>query len=267
MPRVHPAVVVCGGSAVLFAALVAALAREADPGPTLVVYAAASLRPPMDAIAEDYRARTGRRVELHFGASEDILTQVKLTAGSHPADVFVPADDSYVRKAEAAGLTADVVPLARMRAVVLTARGNPKGIAAWADLVAPGARVALAEPDAAAIGLLTREHLRSIGRWNELDNRLAVKTGNVTESANAAKLGTVDAAVVWDAVAASPAYRGQSVVRLPELDGVVARVAAAILRQSPDPTAANAFARYLAAEDGGRPHFRKAGFALEGAAP
>ena len=267
MPRVHPAVVVCGGSAVLFAALVGALAREARPGPRLVVYAAASLRPTMDAVADDYRARTGHRVELHFGASEDILTQVKLTAASHPADLFMPADDSYVRKAEAAGLTADVVPLARMRAVVLTAKGNPKGIAAWADLTAPGVRVALAEPDAAAIGLLTREYLRSVGRWTELNNRIAVKTGNVTESANAAKLGTVDAAVVWDAVAASSAYHDQQVVRLPELDGVVARVSAAVLRHSADPEAAAAFARYLAAEDGGRPHFRRAGFVVEGAAP
>jgi ABC-type molybdate transport system substrate-binding protein len=87
-----------------------------------------------------------------------------------------------------------------------------------------------------------------------------VETGTVTEAANAAKLGSVDAAVVWDAVAAG--YPGQTVLAPPELAGVTGRVVVAVLSQSADPAAAVRFARYLADPDRGLKTFRAAGFAV-----
>nr|MCU0704625.1 substrate-binding domain-containing protein [Fimbriiglobus sp.] len=80
----------------------------------------------------------------------------------------------------------------------------------------------------------------------------------VTDAANAAKVGAVDAAIVWDAVAAGPGYRGQAVVKVPELDGVRGRVAIGVLHQSPDLETARRFAMYLAGP--GRVRFREAGF-------
>ena len=40
-------------------------------------------------------------------------------------DLFLPADDSYIRLAQAKDLIAEVIPLCRMRAVILTRAGNP----------------------------------------------------------------------------------------------------------------------------------------------
>ncbi len=261
MPRVTPAAVAVGSLAalVLLGAGLYWHGRADAPGPDgrpLVAYVAASFRAPMEAIARDYRQRTGRRVEMRFGASEDILHQAELAGPSAPADLFLPADDSYVGQARDKGLVAETFPVAVMRAVVLTPRGNPKGVTSWADLTREGMRVAVPNP-AAAVGKLTRDHLARTGRWTELRPRV-VDTGTVTEAANAAKLGTADAAVVWDAVAAG--YPGQPVVRLPELDGVVARVELAVLSQSPDLDAARDFARYATDPDGGLREFRKAGF-------
>jgi molybdate transport system substrate-binding protein len=144
--------------------------------------------------------------------------------------------------------------------VLLTAPGNPKNLSRWADLLRPDVRVAVPSP-AAAVGRLARDHLAAAGLWDELRPRV-VATGTVTEAANAAKLGSADAAVVWDAVAA--AYCGQTVVTLPELVPVMARVEVAILTQSPAPAAARRFARYLTAPDRGLVRFREAGFRVVG---
>jgi molybdenum ABC transporter molybdate-binding protein len=210
----------------------------------------------MEAVAREYEAQTGRRVELRFGASEEILTQVAMVNPADPADAFLPADDSYVRLARERGLVAEQIPLATMRAVVLTARGNPKGVVAWPDLLRDGARVAIPGP-AAAVGKLTRDHLAATGRWAALEPHV-VDTGNVTAAANAAKVGSVDAAIVWDAVAHG--YAGQAVLELPEIALVRAAVDVAVLKQSPDTVAARRFAEYLAAPEGGLKHFRAAGF-------
>jgi molybdenum ABC transporter molybdate-binding protein len=222
-----------------------------------VAYVAPAVRVPAEAIARDYEAETGRRVELRFGASEDILTKAGMVNPSDPADLFLPADESYIQMARERGLVAEQVPAATMRAVVLTAKGNPKGIAAWPDLLRDGVKVAVPNP-AAAVGKLTRDHLAATGRWAALLPH-AVDTGTVTEAANAARVGSVDAAMVWDAVAAN--YPGQEVLLLPELAGVTARVEVAVLSQSADPAAALRFARYATADRGLR-HFRVAGFAV-----
>jgi molybdenum ABC transporter molybdate-binding protein len=255
------------GSLVVLAGLVAALAwRGADTSGSgarpLVVYCAESGRVPIGRIATEYEAQTGRRVELRFGASETLLTQAGLVNPSDPADLFLPADAYYVEQARARGLTAEVLPLAEMRAVVLTAPGNPKGIAAWPDLLRAGTTVAVANPGA-AIGKLTREHLARTGKWAVLAPHV-VDAGTVTQAATAAKIGSADAALVWDAVAFN--YPGQAALELPELAGVTARVEVAVLAQSADPAAALALARYVTDPERGLVHFRAAGFRVRAAA-
>lgn len=265
-PRASP-VTVAVGSLVVLAVLAAGLWRREHqnrPGPLdrpLIVYAAPTSRLPLEALAADYERVTGQRVELRFGPSEDVLTKVRFPVPGDPADLFVPADDSYIRQARDLGLTAETIPIARTRAVLLLAKGNAKGIAAWADLLRDGVRVAVPNPGA-AVGKLAREHLTHTRRWAALEPRV-VDTGTVTEAANATKLGSADAAVVWDAVANAPAYAGQTVLAVPELAGVTGRVELAVLTQSRDPAAALRFARYATSADHGLVHFRAFGFRVE----
>jgi molybdate transport system substrate-binding protein len=221
----------------------------------LVVYCAAAIKPAAEAAARDFEAETGQRVEFRFGNSETMLQNAAL---SRDGDLFLPADDSYVRMAEERGIVAETTRLARMRAVVLVRPGNPRGIATFDDLLQPSLRLGQANPDAAAIGKVTRDRLAALGRWDELAANTKVFHATVTEAANAVQLGGNDAAVVWDAVAAN--YPELAVVRLSELDGAVGRVAVAVLTTSPNSEAARRFARFLAANNRGMAHLRKAGF-------
>lgn len=248
-------------SLVVAVGLVAALAvreRLVVSGfqPPLVVYAAASLRPPLTRIAADYEAATGRRVELRFGASEEILTRVSFPSPSEPADLFAPADEGYLTAAGQQGLIGESVPVARMRAVLLLAPGRDDRLRTWSDLASRDARVSLAN-DGAAIGRRTRQRLVATGLWRDLEPRV-VGAGTVTDSANATKVGAADAAVVWDAVATN--YPGQAVRDWPELAGIDAEVRVAVLRQSRDAAEAGRFLRYVTGAEHGLRHFRDCGF-------
>jgi molybdate transport system substrate-binding protein len=233
------------GSLVAVAAIVGLLAQRNHRPNTvsrpLIVYAAAALRPPMEQIAQDFQASTGRTVELHYGASEDLLTRVALPNASAPADLFLPADDTYVTLAEEKRLVAASWPVVKMHAVVLLPPGNPAKIAAWSDLIKPNSKVALGNPGT-AIGKQTRVGLLANGSWYELAPRV-IDTGTVTESANAAKIGSVNAAIVWDGVAKQ--YANQTFLELPELDGIIGRVKMATLNQSGQKELAEEFARFV----------------------
>jgi molybdate transport system substrate-binding protein len=257
--RTNPAWLAFGGSVALLSVLVGLLywlGMPTTPGRPLVVYCAASTKEAMEQIADAYRRECGQQVDLEPDMSEHLLARLE-TSGE--GDLFLPADESYVRQAQGKGLVAEVLPLARMKAVLLVEPGNPRRINTWDDLLHGDVRLGLAN-EGAAIGKLTREHLERTGKWEPLlEKRPAPdRLGMVTQVANAVELASVDAGIVWDAVAYQ--HPRLATVRLPELDGVTARVEIAVSKASKQPTAALRFARYVAARDRGLLTLRQNGF-------
>jgi molybdenum ABC transporter molybdate-binding protein len=259
--RLHPAWLAFGGSAALLAGLLAALYwtgnadEDAAAGPPLFVYAAEALRLPLEAVARDYEAETGQPVHLQFGASQTLLTNLQVT---QQGDLFVPADDSYLRLAREKNLIAEMIPLARMQGVVVVRPGYPRPVKTWADVIAPGTTICIGQPDSTAIGKLLRAHLESVGLWKELLAREPKSMTNVNEVGNAVRLGSVDVGFVWDVTARM--HPGLIVVRLPELEGVTARVQAGVTHFTAQPDAARRFLRFLRAPDKGARHLKAQGF-------
>lgn len=229
----------------------------------LLVYAAASQKIPLERIVRQYEAEfPGRTVQLDFGASQEHLAKMEL---AQSGDLYIPADDSYLMIAQENGFLADTIPVAEMRPLLVVARGNPLGIESLFGIMQKNARFAQANPDAAAIGKRVRESLSATGMWDRLAAHTTVFTGTVVEAANALKLGTVDATIVWDGML--PAYPEFEVVPAPELAAITAQVGVGVLTLSENRDAALHFARYMAARDKGVAVYRDAGFrVLEGAA-
>lgn len=259
----HPAWRYLGGSAFVLLLLVLLLAGPEiigkDQSPPLVIFCAAGLREPVTMIAGDYEAATGQGVDLRFDGSESLLNSLLLGA---PCDIYFPADDSYIALARQRGIHIDeVVTIASQRAVLVTASGNPKNIQSWNDLFDKKATIAQAQPDAAAIGRLTKEYLSRSGRWGQLDRHTLVYLGTVTDVVNAVSLATADAGIVWDVLAVN--HSKLHVVRTSELNDVKARVQAGIVRRSGQTEQARKFLQYAGAADGGLRRFRESGFEID----
>ncbi len=229
-----------------------------DSKAELFVYCAAGMRVPFEEIVGQYNQEFGTNVLPQYGGSNTLLSQLEV---SKTGDLYLAADESYLQIAREKQLVAESFPVARMRAVIVAPQGNSKQVAGVDDLLREDVRVALANPDQAAMGKLTRTFMQSRGKWNELEGRVrnnGVFKPTVNDVAADVELGSVDAGIVWDAVAKQ--FTGVEIVRDPKLAQESTLVSIGVMRSAQSPNRALHFARYLTASDRGQTVFRKQGY-------
>jgi molybdate transport system substrate-binding protein len=162
-----------------FGALLA-LAVAVGPGTAqaeeVVVFAAASLKDGLDAVAADFQAATGHTVTVSYAGSNALATQI--IAGA-PADIFISAAVNWMDAVEAEGL---VVPGTRAdilgNTLVLIAHGRdaaPVAIAPGFDLAGllGDGRLSMALVDAVPAGQYGRAALESLGVWFAVEPAVA----------------------------------------------------------------------------------------------
>lgn len=225
------------------------------PEGELVVFCAAGVKPPVEAAAKDYAREYGIPVQLQYGGSGTLLNNLRI---SQVGDIYIAADESYVRLAREQNLIAETMPLALQHPVIAVRKGNPKTVRSLDDLTRDGLLVALANPEAASIGKLTKAAMEEAGRWKPLEARVKVFKPTVNDVANDVKLGSVDAGIVWDATVKQ--YPELEAIASPELTPLLETVTVAVLQSSRRAPAALRFARYLAARDRGLTHFASMGY-------
>jgi molybdenum ABC transporter molybdate-binding protein len=227
-------------------------------GNGLLMYCAAGIRPAVEQVAAAYEQEYGVPIMIQYGGSNTLLSQIEV---ARTGDLYLAADDSFSQLAREKNLTREELPLAVMRPVIAIRRGNPKNIRSLVDLLRDDVKVAMGNPDQAAIGQTTRTLLEATGDWQRLEEQVT-RTGvfkpTVPEVANDIKLGSVDAGIVWDTTLAL--YPELQAVHVPALDGGAARVTVSVLASSQNPSAALRFARYLAAPEKGAVAFQKNGY-------
>jgi molybdate transport system substrate-binding protein len=249
------------GSVLVVAALVASLfwisrrpGSQAHAEP-LLLYCAANLRVPIEQIASDYERETGVRVSAQYAGSQTMLTNAEV---SHRGDLFLPADESYIELARQKGMIAQTYPLASMRPVLAVTQGNPKNIHGIDDLLRGNVTIAQANPDAAAVGKVTKPVLQRVGLWDKLSEHTRTFQPTVTDVANAVKLGTVDAGIVWDTTVRQT--EGLEAIDLPVFAQTESHIVIAVLKSSAQTSAADAFAQYAARADKGLTVFQRYGY-------
>lgn len=230
------------------------LLTRPGPGPTspaLTVLCAAGIREPAERAAAAFTAATGQAVRFQFGGSGQLLGS--LAAGA-PADLFLAADASYLRIAREKGLIRERLALATQRPVIAVPAGNPRGVRGLADLA--GLRYGLPNPESASLGRTLKEGLGEA--WPALAAGAAVTKPTVTDLVTDLQIGSLDAALLWDA----------NVSRLPGLAAVAAsefatmdeEVGFGVTTSSTQPAAAIALARWMASPEHGAPVWTAAGY-------
>lgn len=265
--RINPVYIASAISLLVLTGLVYLLAAGSSPRrpevaggeQELIIYCAAGLRVPVEQIADDYERECGVSIRLQYGGSNTLLSQLEI---ANLGDLYLAADESYILDAQKKGLVAESLSIARMTPVMITRRDNPKDIADVDDLLRSDVRVALANPDQAAVGRLTRACLQSVDRWDELEERVravGVFKPTVNDVATDVALGSVDAGVVWDSVALQ--FADLQVSRVAPLDEGSVLVSVGVLKATKNAPAALRFARFLTARDRGLGVFEKLGYA------
>jgi molybdate transport system substrate-binding protein len=220
----------------------------------LTLYCAAVLKDALERIARQFEIQTGVRVQLQFGGSGTLLSNLRI---AQIGDLYLPADRSYVDTARDFGLIEQSQPVAVIRPVIAVRHGNPKRIRSLDDLLRNDVEFALADPEAAAVGRVTHDLLERTGIWDRLRAGARVLKPTVNDVAGDVTLGLVDAAIVWDATVAQ--YGGLDAVRDARLDAGESVAAIAILKFSKRSESARRFVAFLTEASQARELLRSAG--------
>lgn len=236
----------------------------AQPAPTIRLLAAAGLREPIEEIVKRYEAEYGIKVDIQFGGSNTLLSQLQVDKLGTP-DLFLAADEFFTEQAAEKKLAVETFDIAVQRPCVVVKKESEISIRSVDDLMVDGRRLSLGNPDQAAIGKSVRDAMRRLpgNAWDRLESQVSkygVFKPTVNEVANDVRIGAVDAGIVWNATLASPAYRDTlRMIELPELADQREVVSLAVLTCSLQPTAALKFARYASAQDRGLKVFQAYG--------
>jgi molybdate transport system substrate-binding protein len=159
-----------------------------------VVFAAASLSDALREVGRNFEARTGQRVVLSFGGSNDLARQIRAGA---PAEVFVSASTERMDEVERAGLVraGDRVDLLSNRLVVVVPAESTLTLAAPEGLT-HARRLALGDPEAVPAGIYARQWLERRGLWEQLRDRV-VPTLDVRAALAAVESANADAGIVY----------------------------------------------------------------------
>jgi molybdate transport system substrate-binding protein len=159
--------------AALATALLLTLPSRAADAP--IVFAAASLRESMDAVAAAYEAKGGKKVRVSYGASSALARQIEAGA---PAELFISADIDWVDYVETRKLTQG--PRANLLTndlVLIAPAASPLKLQ-----IAPGfalaaalgeGRLAVADPASVPAGKYARASLEALGVWSQVSAKLA----------------------------------------------------------------------------------------------
>ncbi len=180
-------------------ALTAPTRLAAQNGPTVTVFAAASLKNVLDEAGGAYKAKTGATVHFSYAASSAIARQIEQGA---PADVFISADSDWMdylakRKLIVGASRRDL--LTNHLAIIAPANSTVKlRIAKGMDLAGAlkGGRLSIAGPEVPA-GKYGRASLTSLGVWDAVKDHV-VDAENVRSALSFVALGEAPLGIVYD---------------------------------------------------------------------
>jgi molybdate transport system substrate-binding protein len=165
----------------------------------LLVFAGAASQPPTEEAAALYEKKTGTKVELVFGGSGYVLSQMKL---AKQGDIYFPGSSDFMEIAKRDG---DVFPDTEKVIVYLVPainvqKGNPHNIRTLKDLTKPGLKVAVANPEGVCVGLYAVEIIErelSSSEKKAFMQNLINYTSSCEKTATAISLKQVDAVIGW----------------------------------------------------------------------
>ena len=165
----------------------------------ILVFAGAASKPATEEIAKAFETKTGIKVNVTFGGSGFVLSQMTL---AKKGDIYFPGSSDYMEIAKKKGVvfTETERYVVYLVPAINVQKGNPKGIKSLSDLTRPGLRVAIANPDGVCVGLYAVEIIEKNFDANKkaaFMKNLVNYTESCEKTATAVSLKAVDAVIGW----------------------------------------------------------------------
>lgn len=155
--------------------------------------------PPTTDAARAFEKKTGVKVDVVFGGSGYVLSQMKL---AKQGDLYFPGSSDYmeIAKREALVLPQTEKIVVYVVPAINVQKGNPHNIRGLKDLLKPGLRVAIANPEGVCVGAYAVEIFEkelTPAEREQLKANIKNYTGSCEQTATAISLKLADAVIGW----------------------------------------------------------------------
>jgi molybdate transport system substrate-binding protein len=229
-------------------------------GKTVIAFVGSASMPATKEAAVVFEKETGIHVELHFGGSGSMLSQMIL---SRRGDIYFPGSHDYMAKAierKAVG-TNSVRRIAYLIPAINVPRSNPKSIEGLDDLGRPGVRLAIANPHSVCVGLYAVEILEKSGLKERIKPNIKAYVESCSRTAHIVALKNVDAVIGWRVFERWNPKRILTIPLKPKEIPRIASIPIALSAFSHNPQDAQRFIHFLES-DAGRDILRKWGYVV-----
>src|SRR4030043_2284762 len=218
----------------------------------ILIFAGSASKPPTGEAAKIFHKKTGAPVDVIYGGSGFVLSQMKL---GKKGDLYFPGSSDFMEKAKREGF---VFPETEKMVVYLVPsinvqKGNPKGIRSLKDLTRDGIRVAIANPETVCVGLYAVEIIEKNLTHTEKE-RFKRNLVNYTEScektAVAISLKAVDAVLGWEVFHYWDPDRIETIYLKPDEISRIGYLPIAISKYTRDRSSAQKFIDFLLTLEG-----------------
>ena len=218
----------------------------------LLIFAGSASKPPLDEAARLFEKKKKVKVNIVYGGSGFVLSQMKLTKRG---DLYFPGSSDYMQKAIREGVVYKdskkiivyLVPSINVQ------KGNPKNIKSLKDLTKPGIRVAIANPNGVCVGAYAVEIIEKNFSKKEKEafrKNLVNYTGSCSKTASVISLKQADAVIGWRVFHYWDPDRIQNVPLKPNQIVRVGYIPIAISKFTKDKKLAKEFIDFLTSKEG-----------------
>jgi molybdate transport system substrate-binding protein len=150
----------------------------------------------MEEIAARFEQEKGIRVNMIFGGSGTLLSQIEL---SKQGEIYLPGSPDYIIIAERKRLVIEKSDriVAYLIPAIITPAGNPANIQSLQDLTRPGVRIGIGNPETVCLGLYGVEILERNDLLVPVMKNVVTFGGSCSKTANLAAMNKVDAILGW----------------------------------------------------------------------
>ena len=213
----------------------------------LLLYCGAGIRPPVEQMVEAFRREHGVKIVTDYAGSEVLLSKMKL---ARRGDLYMPGDKHYVEQAAGEGMILSQQSVCYFVPTILVRKGNPKNIRDLRDLLADGLKLGLGDAKACAIGRKTKQiFAKNNIAWEDIEKNVAFQSLTVNELGMQIQAGSLDAVIVWDAIARYYIEHGTE-VPIPVEENVISTVNIGILTFTKDSSLAGQFIEFAVSPRG-----------------
>ncbi len=183
-------------SAALVVAMGCANRGSKDEQKSITVFCGSASKPAMEEIAGLFEREKKMTVNLIFGGSGTLLSQIEL---SKQGEIYIPGSPDYISIAKKKKLLIEGSDriIAYLVPAIITPKGNPKNIRSLADLTKPGVRVGIGNPKTVCLGLYAIELLEKNEMLETVLQNTITFGASCSKTANLAAMNQLDAILGW----------------------------------------------------------------------